>query len=109
MKIKEAKDIIGVCLEWQFWMMGIRENRPTKTLNPVTTTLSILIESNKTIERHNEKQRKKYSGTGETFSQHQTLDDRVIAAIYTALSYTPDGEAKAVINGIGVGVVKIKY
>lgn len=108
MRINEAKKIVGICLEWQFWMMGIRDNKPKEVLNPETTTLQSLIDANRAIERYNKKQREKYSGTGKSFSQHQVLADRLIAAIYTALSFPPDGEAKAVINGIGVGVVKIK-
>jgi hypothetical protein len=106
MKIKEAKKIIGTCIEWNLYMMGITD-KPSSKLDP-ETSLEDLIKANKKVSKWNVKQREKLSGTGKNIPQHQTLADRVIAGIYTALNYAPDGKIKVVINDRAIAVVNIK-
>lgn len=118
MTTKEAKQIIGYCLEWQFVLMGIKERHQIDLSEKVDITkysLEQLIKANKIVESENRKREKlaayhhqkghKVKG----YSIHMILDDRLIAAIYTAVNFTPNQEAIVLIDDIVVGCAKAKY
>lgn len=118
MTTKEAKQIIGYCLEWQFVLMGIQGRHQidlSKKVDITKYSLEQLIKANKIVKSGNKKRRKlaayhqqkghKVKG----YSIHMTLADRTIAAIYTAANFIPTQQAIALIDDIVVSCAKAKY
>lgn len=116
MKIKEAKEIVGYILEWQFVCMGVKErNEISKTLDLKKYSLNDLITANKLVDSNNRRKRKLAETLREKglkvrgVSISLILADRLIAAVYTAMSFSPDGEMIALIDDVGVGCVQADY
>jgi hypothetical protein len=116
MKLKEAKEIIGYILEWQFVCMGIKERSEiTKKVDLSKYSLSDLIQANKIIEHENKRKEKiaeYHRGKGHKVKGYfvsMVLADRSIAAVYTALSFSPNGEMIALINDCGIGCIRASY
>lgn len=106
MELNRAKEIVGTVMQWQFWLMGIN-GKPENELDK-NISLQELIDANTEVVKWNKQQRELPRKEGETFSQHQTLADRLIAAVYVAMNFECNGEAVAVMNGVGVGCVIMK-
>ena len=116
MKTKEAKELVGYLLEWQFVCMGVKERNEIKEVRDLSKySLHDLLKANELVEKSNNRKRKIQSDNqakglpSKPITISLTLADRVIAAIYTALNFRPDGQMIALVNGNGVGVVKAKY
>jgi len=115
MKLKEAKEITGYILEWQFVQMGIKEHKDIELFDISKYSLSDLLKANSMIVANNKrkmKMNKYHQDKGhkvKSYSISMTLADRLIAAVYTAKNFKPNGEMVAIIDGIGVGCVKVKY
>lgn len=116
MKVKEAKEIVECILEWQFVLMGVTDRKDiSNTIDLSKYSLSDLIKANALVKASNKRKEKlaeyhrlkghKVNGR----SVSMILADRVIAAAYTAMSFTPNGEMIAIINDVGVGCVKVNY
>lgn len=116
MKLKEAKEIVKCILDWQFVLMGVKERKEiTSTIVVEKYSLEDLIKANRLVESNNSRKSKlaKYhrdkGHKANGYSISMMLDDRLIAAAYTALHFFPNGEAIVLINDIGVGCVEMKY
>lgn len=116
MKLSEAEAIVGHIMEWQFILMGIKKREQLKErINLSKYSLEDLIKANKLIESNNSRKSKlaDYNrGKGRKtkgYSIHITLADRLIAGVYVALNFQPDGEMVVLINDNGVGCVKADY
>ncbi len=116
MKAKEAKELIGCILDWQFVLMGVKERsdiRPN-SIDIKKYSLQDLIDANNKIKLCNKKARiaqeyyKKKNGTSKGVTQHMLCADRLLAAIYVCMNFQPDGELVAIYDMLGCGVVKVK-
>ena len=116
MKLHDAKEIISYILDWQFVCMGVKDKAElTKSMDLSKYTLSDLIRANTLVKANNARKEKlanfhrakgnKVKG----ISISMILADRAIAAVYTAMSFPPNGEMIALINDVGVGCVRAKY
>lgn len=116
MKIKEAKQVIGHLLQWQFILMGVheRDSLPAVDIDLTKYSLQDFLNANKKIEECNKrseaarKRWQKENGTAKG-KRHMTIDDRAIAAIYTCLHFDPNGDAVVLVNDRLCGVVNAKY
>jgi|GEM_PF-6745780 hypothetical protein len=116
MKLKEAKEIVSYIIDWQMVCIGVKEREEiTEKLDLTKYSLSDIITANKLVQSNNRRKEKislYHNSKGhktKEYSISMILADRVIAAVYTALSFSPNGGAIAVIDDIGVGCVKVKY
>lgn len=116
MKTTEAKEIIRTIIIWQMVLMGVSEREELEGLKNLSEySLEELIQANKLVKANNSRKKKlqqyyqKKYGKANGISQQMTCDDRVIAAIYTALHFTPNGEMVVIIDDVGVGCVKVNY
>jgi hypothetical protein len=116
MKLKEAKEIVGYILDWQFVCMGIKDREEVfKNLDLSKYSLNDLIRANKIVSGNNKRKEKlaKYhrekGHNVKGYSISTLLADRLIAAVYTAISFPPNGEMIALINDVGVGCVRANY
>jgi hypothetical protein len=116
MKLKEAEEIVGYILEWQFVCMSIKNRKEvSKTLDLSKYSLNDLITANKIVKGNNNRKEKlanyhrakghKVKG----YSISKILSDRLIAAVYTTMSFSPNGEMIALLDDIGVGCVRANY
>ena len=118
MKAREAKQIISNILEWQFVLNGIKDKSELKLhdIDMRQYSLSDFIEANRKIEVCNKKAEvmheylkkctnKKVNG----LRQYMTIDDRLLAAVYTIINYDPQDQVVAVYNNKGTAIVKLKY
>lgn len=116
MKTKEAKEIVKYILEWQFLLMGVKErSQVSKTLDLSKYSLSDIIKANNLVTADNKRKEniaKYHREKGHKvkgYSISMVLADRLIAAVYTAISFQPNGEMIALIDDIGVGCVTANY
>jgi hypothetical protein len=116
MKLKEAKQIIGSIIDWQMELMGVvKRTDKHRNIDLPKYSLEDLIKANKAVEASNKRKEKKQKWQMENgvkqrgITIHMILDDRIIAAAYTAMHFNPNGEMIALINDIGVGCVKANY
>lgn len=116
MKLAEAKKIVGYILEWQFILMGAKKRHELKDRIDLSKySLEDLIKANKLVAANNNRKTKlaDYNrGKGRKtkgYTIHSTLADRLIAAVYVALKFRPNGEMVALIDDNGVGCVKADY
>lgn len=116
MKLKEAKEIVGYILEWQFVLMGIKErSEMSKSVDISKYSLNDLIKANSIVKSNNNRKEKLanyhrrngHNVNGRTVNM--LLADRVIAAVYTAINFSTNGEIIVLIDDIGVGCVKVNY
>jgi len=107
MKISQAKEIVATMNLWQMFMMGIVD-RPEKELDNKLTIYDLL-DANRKVKNWNLNQRNKQIENGGSCSQQVIMADRLIAAIYVAMNYSPDSDVKAIMGNVGVGCVKMKY
>lgn len=116
MKLAEAKEIVGYILEWQFVCIGVKERSEVKkNMDLSKYCLSDLIKANELVKSSNSRKEKlanynREKGRnvkGRTVSM--VLADRLIAAVYTALRFEPNGEMIVIINDRAVGCVKPNY
>lgn len=102
MKISKAIEIVGNLANWHLNSMGINP----KVLPKVDYSLEEMIKANRIVENYDKRRMANKSG-GKTM--HVTLDDRLIAAQYVAMNFTPDycneAEPKSGINGNLVFVI----
>lgn len=118
MKAQLAKQIISNILEWQFVLKEIKHKSELKLhdIDMRQYSLSDFIEANRKIEVCNKKARVmhsilKSSATKEAspLKQLMTVDDRLLAAVYTIINYDPQDQVVAAYNGKGAAIVKLKY
>ena len=110
MKIKEAKEIIGSIVKWNFLLQGITERIDVeKNDKLINLSLEDLINANKKVKQSNKRAEKYQKKSKKGIFVSITLDDRLIAAIYTALHYETGNEIIALINDKAVVVIKPKY
>lgn len=116
MKISEAKEIVGYIIDWQFVLLGVKEREEAPEYIDLSKySLSDLITANKLVKANNERKQslEKYNRSKNRnvkgYSISMTMDDRLIAAIYTAISFPPNGDSVVLINDVCVGCVKAKY
>jgi len=116
MDTKEAKEIIGYILEWQFVLMGVKEREQiTEKKDLSKYSLSDLIKANNLVQSDNKRKEKlhEYHKTKGHKTNGCTIRlicaDRLIAAVYTALHFSPSSEVIALMHDRGVGCVKAKY
>ena len=114
--MKEAKDIVGAILDWQFVLMGVKEREEVALVAAIEKySLEDLLKANKLVQSNNsrkEKLQKFHAAKGHKskgISIQMRLADRIIAAVYTALHFKPNGEMIALMNDVGVGCVKVSY
>ncbi|MFI3293983.1 MAG: hypothetical protein SNI70_10765 [Rikenellaceae bacterium] len=88
MDIEKAKEINAKVLAYAFWGSGLSESRPAEN---ITESLSELVEACHMVAA--------YAKTLKTGSIPMSIDDRGIAAVYTATHFTPDMEIIARGNG----------
>lgn len=116
MEIKKAKEIIASIIEWNLCLNGVTP-RADIELNPTLKDYSLkeLIKANDLVKSNNSRKRKlqeyylNKNGKSNGINLSMTLDERLIAAIYTALHYPANGEMVALINDVGVGCVTANY
>lgn len=116
MKLKEAKEIVGYILDWQFVLIGVKERKEiSKSIDLSKYSLNDLIKANAIVESNNRRKEKIANYHREKghkvkgYSVSMILADRAIAAVYTAVSFRPNGEMIGLINDIGVGCVEASY
>lgn len=116
MKINEAKEIVSTILDWQFVLMGVKKRHEIKAENDLMKySLSDLLKANQLVESNNkrkEKLQKYHTEKGHKSNGHTVnmiIAERAIAAVYTALHFSADGQMIALINDVGVGCVKADY
>lgn len=84
MKLEEAKKLVGQMIDWAMLHEGISVNP-----EPINATLEEMCKANRIVELNNKKVKSKDSKR--VF--HMVLDERLIAALYVAMSYTPSKES----------------
>ena len=103
-------------MRWQFVLLGIIErNEITEKLDLSAYSLSDLIKANKIVGSNNKRKEKLadyhrekgHKVKGRTISM--LIDDRLIAAIYTALHFEPRSEIIAIINDRAVVNIRPNY
>ena len=116
MNYKEAKEIVNYILDWQFVCIGIKDRKDiNKTLDLSKYSLNDLIKANSLVSANNKRKEKiceyhrKKGHKVKGFSISMMLADRSIAAVYTAMSFSPNGEMIGLINDVGVGCVRAIY
>lgn len=116
MKLQEAKQIVGYILDWQFVLMGVKTRADIKEKIDLSRySLQDLITANKIVESGNNRRKKLYEYHRDKghktkgYSVNMQLADRLIAAVYTAINFQPNGEMIAIIENVGCGVVNVKY
>ena len=116
MKLIEAKKIVSYILEWQMVLLSVKKRENIVEIFDISAyTLSDLIKANKIVSNSNKRAQKKARSRTEngleprSYNLSILIDERLIAAVYTALHYRPSGEVIALINDIGVGCVKATY
>lgn len=116
MKIEEAKKIVNYILDWQFVLMGVKERSEiTEKMDLSKYSLSDLLKANKIVQSDNRRKEKVQEYHRE--KGHKTngitinmiLADRLAAAVYTAIHFTPNGEAIALMHDVVVGCVRARY
>lgn len=115
-KINEAKQIVSEIINWNMVCIGVIERSELKTnIDLSKYSLEDLIKANSLVESSNkrkmnlQKTNQEKGRKSKGISMSMTLADRIIAAVYTAMNFNPDGEIIALVNDIGVGLVKVKY
>lgn len=116
MKTKEAEAIVKQIIGWQMVLMGVTKRDDLEIHTDLTKyKLNDFIKANQLVKANNKRKEKlqqhwlKKNGKTKGITIRMTLDDRAIAAAYTALHYNPNGEMIALINDVGVGCVTAKY
>lgn len=116
MKLAEARQVIGYIINWGFVLQGVIERDEVKLDHSIKDlSLEDLIKANKMVKSANDRKRKlqEYNrGQGRNVkgvSINMTLDDRLIASVYTALHYPVGNEITTLINDRAVAVVKPNY
>lgn len=116
MKLEEAQKLIGYIVKWQFILNGVFKREDLKeTIDLTKYSLLDLIKANNLVKGNNtrkEKMQRYHSEKGHKqkgISISMVLSDRSIAAVYTALHFSANGEMVTLINDIGVGCVKANY
>lgn len=116
MNIKEAKEIVGYIIEWQFVCLGITDRKDVSTTMDLSKySLIDLIKANSLVQSNNKRKEKLanyHRGKGHKVtgrSVSMILADRTIAAVYAAISHEPTREMIALINDVDIGCVKVKY
>jgi|SRR5690606_28237154 len=116
MKLQEAQEIVGYILDWQFLLMGGKErsDMPSK-IDLSKYTLDDLIKANKMVKAHNKRKERLHDyhvsrgHKTKGFSVSLLLADRIIAAVYTCLNFSPNGEMIGLIDDVGCGCVIAEY
>ena len=115
MKLKEAKEIVGAIIEWQFVLQGIKEREDVQIFDLRKYSLNDLIKANNLVKGNNNRKRKlqeywnKKNGKSKGISVQLILADRLIAGVYTALNFESNGEMQVLINDKAVGIVTPNY
>lgn len=116
MSLQEAREIVGEIIEWQMVCMEIQKRKEiTPKLNLREYGLADLIKANAMVESDNKRSDKlaewhrEQGHNVQPRTVYMTLADRLIAAVYTAMHFEPDGEMIALAHDCGVGVVKAEY
>lgn len=118
MKAKEAKQIISNILEWQFVLNEIKHKSELKLhdIDMRQYSLSDFIEANRIIHVCNKKARVMHSFIKRStleevnpLKQLMTIDDRLLAAVYTIINYDPQNQVVAAYDDKGTAVVNLKY
>lgn len=116
MTTKEAEIIIGYIIKWQFVFMSVTERESiTERIDLSNYSLQDLITANN-LTRANNRRKEKIMSYNNAIGRktkgckiHMVLDDRVIAAVYTALHHQPNNQIIALIDDVGVGCVRANY
>jgi len=116
MSLQEAREIVKEIMQWQMVCMGVFERKEIKpALNLRQYSLADLIKANGMVVSDNKRSDKLAQWHRERGHNvkprtvYMVLADRLIAAVYTALNFEPDGEMVALVHDCGVGVVKAEY
>lgn len=116
MSLQEAREIVKEIMQWQMVCMGVFERKEiTPKLNLKQYSLADIIKANSIVESDNKRSDKlaqwhrEQGHNVQPRTVYMTLADRLIAAVYTALHFEPDGEMIALAHDRGVGVVKAEY
>lgn len=112
MKITEARAIMSHILHWQFVTMGINDPKQTdnldKNIDLETYSLQDLITANKKVSQNNARKRKLAQKSGKGRKLHLTVDDRLIAAFYVCINYSPKKELISTYKNRGLVLINTK-
>ena len=116
MKAREAKQIIGNIIEWQLVLSNAKD-RDKINLHDIDLrlySLSDFMEANRVIHICNKKARissetHRRKGKKSTFRQFMTVEDRVLAAVYTTINYDTQKQVVAAYDDKGTAIVNLKY
>ena len=117
MKAKEAKQIISNIIEWQLILNGIKDRTELKLhdIEMRNYSLSDFIEANRIVHICNQKAKTMYEWLKKSgkktngFKMCMTIDDRLLAAVYTIINYDPQNQVVAAYNDKGTAIVNLKY
>jgi hypothetical protein len=116
MRLTEAKAIVGFIMDWQFVILGVKERKEVQVDRKFKDySLCDLMKANSLIKSNNRRKaklREYYQSKGfkcKGYSVSMILDDRLIAACYTALHFEPNGNGVCLMNDVVVGCVKASY
>lgn len=116
MTTKEAKNIVGYILQWQFVLMGViqREEAPEKIdlskyslIDFIKANNLVRVNNNRRRRIQQQKQNKGLKTKG--VKQQMTIDERALAAVYVALHNSVNNQPVALIDDIVVGCGRAKY
>jgi hypothetical protein len=98
MTLKRAKEIVALMSRYVFADMGIAD-APTESLKDLS--LNTLIQANQMVKRSNYMvaNTTPHVDGKRTIIRHITIDDRLIAALYTATHYDPSRSQSIVVVG----------
>ena len=117
MKALEAKQIISNILEWQFILVGIK-NQEDLILHDIDMrqySLADFIEANRIVHVCNQKSKTMYDYLKKSgkkpngFKAFMTVHDRLLAAVYTIINYDPQDQVVAAYDDKGTAIIKLKY
>ena len=116
MKASLAKQIIGNIIEWQLVLSNAKDRDKIKLydIDLRLYSLSDFMEANRVLHICNKKARISSDthwrkGKKSTFRQFMTVEDRVLAAVYTTINYDTQNQVVAAYNDKGTAVLNLKY
>ena len=117
MKAQIAKQIIANIIEWQLVLSNAKDRDKMKLhdIDLRLYSLSDFMEANRIVHICNQKSKtmydylKKFGKKTNGFKVFMTVEDRVLAAVYTTINYDTQIQVVAAYDDKGTAVVNLKY